>query len=256
MSGTGTTWDPTAATLLAVGRLPVAAGWSHRPHAHGYHQLMLVLGGDLAIEIAGAPGFRARAGDYVHYALGREHAERAGSRGADFVHLAFLGAMPAWPATAADASGRGRQLVIWLVEERRNPQERATAREGALLRLLLEEFHHAASRPLPAFVTAVRAHLVEHLAEPISLADLAAVAAMSPVHFGRRYRTATGLTPMADLRRRRVAAAHDLLVATDLPLKAIAARCGFCDEYHLSKVCRRALGHPPGFYRAGTVPSG
>ena len=56
---------------------------------------------------------------------------------------------------------------------------------------------------------------------------------------------------MADLRRLRLEAARDLLVSTELPLKAVAARCGFCDESHLSRSMHRCCGHRPGYYPTG-----
>jgi transcriptional regulator GlxA family with amidase domain len=59
----------------------------------------------------------------------------------------------------------------------------------------------------------------------------------------------TGLTPMEDLRQLRLEAARDLLLTTDLPLKAIAPRTGLGDEYHLSRLFRRAFGIAPGALR-------
>jgi transcriptional regulator GlxA family with amidase domain len=72
---------------------------------------------------------------------------------------------------------------------------------------------------------------------------------MSKFHFSRRYRQLTGLTPMEDLRQLRLEAARDLLLTTDLPLKAIAPRTGLGDEYHLSRLFRRAFGIAPGELR-------
>jgi transcriptional regulator GlxA family with amidase domain len=36
---------------------------------------------------------------------------------------------------------------------------------------------------------------------------------------------------------------------TELPLKEIAGRCGFYDEYHFSRLYRRAYQVPPARYR-------
>jgi transcriptional regulator GlxA family with amidase domain len=114
----------------------------------------------------------------------------------------------------------------------------------------LTECQRSAAARVPGFVQRVRAHCAGHLAEPLSLAGLAQLVAMSPAHFGRRYRQATGVTPMADVRRQRAQAAHDLLLTTTLPLKAIAEQVGFCDAYHLSREIRRVYGRPPRALRA------
>ncbi|HEY9249551.1 MAG TPA: AraC family transcriptional regulator, partial [Rariglobus sp.] len=72
---------------------------------------------------------------------------------------------------------------------------------------------------------------------------------LSPVHFRRLFAEHTGLPPHRFLVRARTAHAEFLLRTTDLPLKEIAGRCGFYDEYHFSRLYRRAHGVPPATYR-------
>ncbi len=67
----------------------------------------------------------------------------------------------------------------------------------------------------------------EHLADPLPVRDLAARALMSPRTFARRFRAATGTTPHRWLLDQRLLLAERLLEDTDLPVDAIAARCGF-----------------------------
>lgn len=73
---------------------------------------------------------------------------------------------------------------------------------------------------------------------------------LSPVHFRRLFAEQTGLPPHRFLMRARTAHAERLLRTTDLPLKAVAERCGFYDEYHFSRLYRRAYQTPPARYRA------
>jgi transcriptional regulator GlxA family with amidase domain len=54
---------------------------------------------------------------------------------------------------------------------------------------------------------------------------------------------------MRDLQLLRVESAKQLILTTDLPLKAIAPLAGLGDEYRLSRVFRRHLGLPPGALR-------
>jgi transcriptional regulator GlxA family with amidase domain len=63
-----------------------------------------------------------------------------------------------------------------------------------------------------------------------------------------RYRAEAGGTPMARLARLRVERAQ-ALIASGMPLAAVAAACGFCDAFHLSKTFRRLVGVPPARWR-------
>jgi len=94
-----------------------------------------------------------------------------------------------------------------------------------------------------------RDFLEAHLAENLSLSELAASCSLSPSHFARSFRRATGLPPHRYLVERRVALARELLLNTTLPLVDIAARCGFADQSHLTKAFRRVLGVTPGSLR-------
>lgn len=77
----------------------------------------------------------------------------------------------------------------------------------------------------------------------------AAAMAVSPVHLRRLFRAAYGLPPHRYWMRRRLDAARELLRQTSLPLKEIAQRCGFYDEYHFSRKFKSAQGVPPGEFR-------
>jgi AraC family transcriptional regulator len=95
----------------------------------------------------------------------------------------------------------------------------------------------------------VRALMAERLAEPLPLADLAAVAGLSVSQFTRRFRAATGLAPHRFLVRLRVDAACRLLRSGSLPIAEIAAGCGFSHQEHLTRVLRAQLGTTPAALR-------
>jgi transcriptional regulator GlxA family with amidase domain len=98
-------------------------------------------------------------------------------------------------------------------------------------------------------VLASRTYFREHLDQPLTVDDVARHVGMSRSHFTRRYKQLTGVTPWDDLLRLRVEATRNLLITTQLPLRAIAAMVGFSDEYHLSRVFRRYQLVAPGYYR-------
>jgi transcriptional regulator GlxA family with amidase domain len=89
-----------------------------------------------------------------------------------------------------------------------------------------------------------------HLAADLSIGALAERAAMSERSFMRRYTEATGLTPARAVERLRVEAARQLLSDTQLPVKWIAARCGFGSEETLRRSFLRLLASTPQDYRS------
>jgi transcriptional regulator GlxA family with amidase domain len=90
-----------------------------------------------------------------------------------------------------------------------------------------------------------------HLAEPVTVDDLAARAHMSPRTFARRFRAATGTTPHQWLLDQRLLLAEQLLEQTDLPVEEIARRCGLGSPDTLRHhFARRRRVSPIGYRRA------
>jgi transcriptional regulator GlxA family with amidase domain len=88
------------------------------------------------------------------------------------------------------------------------------------------------------------------LSDDLSLPALARKAGMSERSFSRRYAESTGITPARAVERLRVEAARRLLSDTRLPVKRIAARCGFGSEETLRRSFVRLLAATPQDYRA------
>ncbi len=84
----------------------------------------------------------------------------------------------------------------------------------------------------------------------LSLPAMARRAGMSERSFSRHYAQSTGLTPARAVERLRVEAARRLLSDTRLPVKRIAARCGFGSEETLRRSFGRLLASTPQDYRA------
>lgn len=90
---------------------------------------------------------------------------------------------------------------------------------------------------------------VDHLDEPLTVADLAERAAMSKRSFARKFRQATGTTPLAWLTDQRVALARQLLETTDLTVDSVATRSGLGTAANLRTRLRDACGVSPSAYR-------
>jgi transcriptional regulator GlxA family with amidase domain len=72
---------------------------------------------------------------------------------------------------------------------------------------------------------------------------------MSPRTFARRFRAETGTTPFSWLTGQRILLAQRLLEETDLPVDAIATRCGFGTAPVLRHHFARWRGTTPQAYR-------
>ncbi len=95
----------------------------------------------------------------------------------------------------------------------------------------------------------VRDLMASGLAEPLPLAELAAVTGLSVSQFTRRFKAATGQTPHRFLVRMRVDAARRLLRAGTVSIADVATSCGFSNQEHLTRVMRGLLGTTPGAVR-------
>lgn len=67
--------------------------------------------------------------------------------------------------------------------------------------------------------------------------------------FRKRFTAITGLPPTRFQMLRRIEQACALLREGALPIKEIAERTGFADEFHFSKRFRQIVGQPPGRFR-------
>lgn len=103
---------------------------------------------------------------------------------------------------------------------------------------------------------ATRAYALAHLDRALTVRDLARHACTSERTFARRFRQETGTTPLKWLHAQRIDHARRLLEGSDLPVEAVARRCGFGSAAILRQHFRRATATTPTAYRrtfAGSV---
>ena len=94
-----------------------------------------------------------------------------------------------------------------------------------------------------------RDHADRHFAEPLDLAQLAAVAALSPWHFQRLFTATYGMSPAAHLSRRRVERAQDLLRSSNLTVTEVCHLVGFTSLGSFSSRFRELVGVTPSAYQ-------
>jgi AraC family transcriptional regulator len=125
--------------------------------------------------------------------------------------------------------------AVHLIRHVLAPPQPARRRDGTLPRAKLR---------------AVVEYIEENLDACPTLEQMAAVARLSPYHFARQFKAATGLPPHQYVILRRVERAKQLLQAgIDLSLPDVAAHAGFSDQGQLSRHFKRLVGVTPGQFQ-------
>ena len=89
----------------------------------------------------------------------------------------------------------------------------------------------------------------KHYWRPITLEDLARAVGRSGPHLTTVLRRRTGLTALGWITERRLSAARQLLIESDLPISAIAERVGYGEQEALIRAFRRTHGATPAAWR-------
>ena len=97
----------------------------------------------------------------------------------------------------------------------------------------------------PERLRRVRDYVEAHLDDDLSLTVLADIACLSPYHFSRSFKEATGVGPQRYVIQRRLERAKSSLRLTHDPLALIAQEAGFADQSHLTSIFRREIGVTP-----------
>jgi len=100
--------------------------------------------------------------------------------------------------------------------------------------------------------------LFRNFTEPVRIESLAARAGMSPRTLARRFKRATGETPVSYLHRLRINAARHLLENEHEPVQQICRAVGYDDLAYFRRLFRRYTGASPQQYRErfGIDPAG
>lgn len=95
-------------------------------------------------------------------------------------------------------------------------------------------------------------YIKAHLADALTVEELADVAAMSPFHFIRVFRRTLHMTPGQYVLARRMEHARDLLrTGNTKTLGDVASRVGYTNGHYFRRAFSRFFGHSPGVVAAG-----
>jgi AraC-like DNA-binding protein len=146
-----------------------------------------------------------------------------------------------WLGLAASTPGRRTVNLLGMLVDL---AERPDGRRVASSRYLPDRSTRSRDR-----LDRIVAHLTDHLLRPITLAEIAEVAALTPTATSRFFRRQTGMTITAYVNRARIANACHALAESDAPIATVARLSGFANLAHFNREFRRSLGQTPSSFR-------
>jgi AraC family transcriptional regulator len=153
------------------------------------------------------------------------------------------------------------QVGTTLLEEMRNPSAAgkllADALALSLAARLVQRYSDSGARERPLArmerdelrVRRAIDFMHAHMQHDIGLDDVAAAVAVSPYHFARMFRAATGIPPHRYLANLRIERAKILLSQGLMPLAEIGLEMQFSTQANFTRAFKKATGRTPAEYR-------
>lgn len=241
--------------------------WSFPRHLHDdFLELSFVTEGDVEFE-CGHSNYHLRAGDIIIKNAGVLHAERSiPGKPYEQYCLGLSGVCnPGMPPNAlipdgltpvihtAEAFDYLRASFKYLFElnsaqRSRTEELRRQTIENMLtiLNMLVKDtVDHSVPKQYSALTEQVLKHICLHFGEDISLDTIAKDLHISPSHLAHKFKDETGSTVNQYILSRRLGEAQMRLVFRDIPIKEIAAECGYQNLQYFYAVFKKHVGATP-----------
>jgi AraC family transcriptional regulator len=229
-------------------------------HSHDNAFVSIALRGSYQ-ERSESKTWECNAGAVIFHAPGESHADRFYEAGGQHLNLElfphFLKTLDAQGLQTAQRIQLQSQYLLQLglrlqseIHRKETAWELAT--EGLALELIAELMRQRESRTLQGgrdWLTQVRDSLHEDFRKRLTLKELAESVDVHPVHLARAFRKRHHCCIGDYVRRLRVESACRELSGSDAPIVEVAARNGFADQSHLSRVIKRYTGLSPHEFR-------
>ena len=240
--------------MLSVGSWTAERGQHAPPHRHAGWKITYYRSGRIDSVVEGMR-YQARPGTVLVLPPNAAHEEVARTAYSNYYLVLDVDGEPAWPAQCLGETAHDiGWLLAALVREESAPDQHTPAMIDAQLRTLditLRRHHpdEVPSRP-ESVVRAADQIFEERYATRLTIEAVAADVGVSPSTLRHYFADTTGIAPQTALRRVRLRHALTMLRTSDLPLTAIAARCGFHSASHLSREVKADTGTSPGRLRS------
>ncbi|MFQ6163397.1 GlxA family transcriptional regulator [Sinorhizobium meliloti] len=159
----------------------------------------------------------------------------------------FINEGPVWTSAGLTA---GLDLAVALIEK-----DLGRDVAGAIARRLVMHHRRAGGQsqhsellqlaPSSDRIQKTLIHAKTRLANPLTVEELAEIAALSPRQFSRAFHAETGQTPAKAVEQIRLEAARLMIEETRHPMEKIAQECGFVDLRRMRDAFTRQYGQPP-----------
>lgn len=220
-------------------------------HSHDHHQLVLPVAGTLTLSINGRGG---KVSDHraAVIAAGHDH-DFAATEANRFL----VADVPEALAPALDRLPMFFELDPALTHYVQFLHQQAlsggttlnTQRQMLLLLIQLMEERHRETIRTDRRVAVAKSYLDEHFRQPVSLAQLARLAHLSPRQLSELFQRQVGMSPHHYLTERRMQQAWHLLETSALSVQAIAEQVGYTSAAAFSDRFRKHFGQSPTRFR-------
>jgi transcriptional regulator GlxA family with amidase domain len=228
---------------------PELIDWVQRAYAAGAHVVSACSGAYLLAEA----GLLDDKDATTHWAFAdtmkaeypgvRWHADRILVSASDDNRIITAGGATSW-----------MDLVLYLVGAFAGPEE---ARR--LAKMSLFDWHHDGQNPYSRLTTRLQAKdkqiqdcqtwLAEHYAAGDPVISMIRFSGLSRRTFNRRFKNATGMTPLDYVQRLRIEEAKQILETTDQPVESVACEVGYGDTVSFRRLFKRLVADTPAVYR-------
>jgi transcriptional regulator GlxA family with amidase domain len=228
---------------------PELVSWVRRAHAGGAHVVSACSGAYLLAEAGLLDGKEATTHWAFADAIKAEypqvhwHSDRILVSAGDDHRVVTAGGATSW-----------MDLVLYLIGAFAGPEE---ARR--LAKMSLFDWHHDGQNPYSRLTTRLQAKdkliqecqswLAENYAAGDPVASMIRVSGLSRRTFNRRFKNATGLTPLDYVQRLRIEEAKQMLETTDEPVETVACEVGYGDTVSFRRLFKRLVADTPAVYR-------